>query len=32
MRKQKVNYELKRIDNFIILTIGSVENHNYLKE
>lgn len=31
MRKERVNYELKRIDNFIVLTIGSVEKHSYSK-
>lgn len=31
MKKQKVNYELKKIDNTIVLTIGSLENHTYAK-
>ena len=31
MKKQRVNYELKKIDNTIVLTIGSVEEHTYSK-
>lgn len=31
MRKRTVDYELKKIDNTIVLTIGSLKEHNFAK-